>query len=362
MSSLKTFRMREKLKELKFFEGRGTELISVYIKPQKQLSDTINKLREEWTTSSNIKSDVTRKNVQDALIKIIERLKLYKDSGENGLAIFCGNVETFGWIFQLIEPIKPININLYQCDDHFHVEYLLDMLEAKETYGLILIDSQKSCIAILRGNTLEILDSLTSGVEGKHSKGGQSQRRFERQREERLKQFFQRVAQHVNECFLPLNNLKGILIGGCGFTKDEWVKAEYIDYRLQAKILSVVSIGYSEHQGFKELIYKSKEILKEVRYVQEEEIMNSFLEEIGKDSGLAVYGEDQVVDALNKGLLRILILSESIPYQQIEELTKIATNAGTAVEIISTIHESGQKLEKSFKGIVGISHYPIEGR
>lgn len=356
-TSLILFKQREKLKELKEYRGRGTELISVYVKPQKQISEVVAKLREEWTESSNIKSDTTRNNVQDALMKIIQKLKFTKTSGKKGLAIFCGYIDEYGWIQKIIIPMSPILINLYQCDDHFHIEYLEGLLESKEIYGLVLVDSQKATVALLRGNNLEILDNLTSGIEGKHGKGGQSQRRFERQRDERVKQFFKRVANHVNNSFLKIENLKGILVGGCAFTKDDWIKAKYLDYRLERKILSVENIGYSDYQGLKELISKSKEILKETRYVQEEELVESFLYEIGKDSGLAIYGEEYILKELKNGKLRLLLLSESIGLKKINELSKIATSSGTLVEIVSMNHESGQKLEKSFHGIAGISYY-----
>jgi len=71
--SVKRYKVKQRLNELKNLKGRGTELISLFIKPNKQISDTINMLREEWSTSSNIKSDITRKHVQNAITKIIQR-------------------------------------------------------------------------------------------------------------------------------------------------------------------------------------------------------------------------------------------------------------------------------------------------
>lgn len=357
--SVKRYEQREKLKELESLQGRGTELISLFVKPNKQISDSIAKLREEWSASSNIKSDITRKNVQDAIVKIIQKLKYIRNSGENGLAVFCGNLDNHGWILEIIEPLHPLNLNIYRCDDHFHVHYLLGMLEVKDSYGLVLIDTQKACIALLRGETLEILEKFTSGVEGKHDKGGQSQRRFERQRAERIKTFFKRIAEKVDGFFLSLEHLKGIIVGGSGKTKEKWVKGKFLDYRLQQKILKVVSIGYSDEQGLKETIHKSKEFLKNVRYVKEEELMDMFLKEIGNDSGLAVYGEDIIRETFRKGQLKILLLSDSLPRSVIEEFSKIIINDATQIEMISSKHESGNKLMKSFNGMAGISYYPL---
>lgn len=77
LKSLQSLKIKRALNELAQIRGRGTELISLYIPPKKALSDVMNELRNEWGTASNIKSDVTRSHVQDALTKIMQRLKLY---------------------------------------------------------------------------------------------------------------------------------------------------------------------------------------------------------------------------------------------------------------------------------------------
>ena len=50
------------------------------------------KLKEESSQAGNIKSKSTRQNVQGALDKIIQFLRLYKRIPPNGVAIFAGNV------------------------------------------------------------------------------------------------------------------------------------------------------------------------------------------------------------------------------------------------------------------------------
>ena len=71
-------------------EGSHTELITVYVPPGKQISDALNLLRNEYGTASNIKSNVTRKNVLDAIMKAQQKLKLFKDPGEKGIVVFTG--------------------------------------------------------------------------------------------------------------------------------------------------------------------------------------------------------------------------------------------------------------------------------
>ncbi|MFZ1039666.1 MAG: peptide chain release factor 1, partial [Candidatus Bathyarchaeia archaeon] len=58
-TSLELFRLKKTLMTLASKEGRGTELVSLYVPPGKQISDVINMLRDEYGTASNIKSTTT---------------------------------------------------------------------------------------------------------------------------------------------------------------------------------------------------------------------------------------------------------------------------------------------------------------
>ena len=84
---LDRFRFQRMLETLEKLEGRGTELVTVYVPPTKQIHDVMQDLRNEYGTAVNIKSKTTKKNVQDALTKAMERLKLFKTVPPTGLAI-----------------------------------------------------------------------------------------------------------------------------------------------------------------------------------------------------------------------------------------------------------------------------------
>ncbi|RLI16813.1 peptide chain release factor 1, partial [Candidatus Bathyarchaeota archaeon] len=234
-TSLELFRLKKTLQALANKEGRGTELISLYVPPGRQISEVMNMLRDEYGTASNIKSTTTRKNVQDAIVKVQQRLKLFKKVPENGLVIFCGAVPQNGAGSEKIEtyvivPPEPINIYLYRCDSRFHTEHLQELLREKETYGILLIDASAATFATLQGRRLEIIRQVTSGVPGKTRAGGQSARRFERLREMRLQEYFRRVGEHANEAFLQIENLKGLIIAGPGPTKYDFEKGDYLNY------------------------------------------------------------------------------------------------------------------------------------
>ncbi len=176
--SVRLYKVRKLISELADKEGRGTELISLYVPPKKPVHEVISNLRDEWGTAGNIKSDTTRNHVQDALVKTMQRLKLYRTTPDNGLVIFAGALPTNGPGSEVINlheitPPKPVSTYLYQCDDHFHLEWLKDMLREQKVYGILSIDSSEAGLGILSGDRLEVVDVLTSGISGKTRKGGQ---------------------------------------------------------------------------------------------------------------------------------------------------------------------------------------------
>ncbi|HSQ48709.1 MAG TPA: peptide chain release factor aRF-1, partial [Candidatus Deferrimicrobiaceae bacterium] len=318
-SSLELFRLRKTINSLASKEGSHTELITIYVPPDKQISDALNLLRNEYGTASNIKSNVTRKNVLDAITKAQQKLKLFKDPGEKGIVIFTGALPQPGggpgterMEAYVIEPPEPIRIFLYRCDSRFHTEHLQEMLREKEAYGILLVDANNATIATLQGKRLQIIMQMHSGVTGKTRAGGQSARRYERLRDMQLNEYYTRVGRHADEVFMPIDNLKGIILGGPGPTKYDFQKGNYLNYQLQGKIIDVLDTAYVEEQGVTEIVDKAPEIMKKVRYIEEKQVMQKFLYEVGHDTGMITYGESEVRRLLNSGAVRTLLMSEEL--------------------------------------------------
>jgi peptide chain release factor subunit 1 len=415
-TSLELFRLRKTLNSLASKEGSHTELITIYVPPGKQISDALNLLRDEYGTASNIKSNVTRKNVLDAIVKAQQKLKLFKDPGEKGLVIFCGALPQEGggpgterMESYVIIPPEPIRVFLYRCDSRFHTEHLQEMLREKETYGILLVDASDATIATLQGKRLEIVRQMHSGVSGKTRAGGQSARRYERLRDMQLNEYFTRVGAHANEAFLPIDTLKGIILGGPGPTKYDFEKGDYLNYMLKNKIIDTIDTAYVEEQGVKEVVDKAPEIMRKVRYIEEKEIMQKFLYEVGHDTGMITYGEAEVRRLLQAGAVRLLIMSESLDlvrvtvkcsacgYEEqrtlksqevasfeqslvgkpcpkctapslavvdkkdvVDDLAELAELANTDVEIISGETEEGQMLKNAFGGIAAMLRFKLQ--
>ena len=171
------FKLKKLLSELSQLKGRHTELVTVYIPADGNLIDTINQLRNEQGTAENIKSKSTRKNVVDALEKILQHLKLYRKTPENGVALFCGNISQHEGTTDIklwaIEPPEKLGVKRYWCDQRFELEPLEEMASEKEVYGLLVVDNQEATVGLLKGKKIIALRRLDSIVPGKTAKGGQ---------------------------------------------------------------------------------------------------------------------------------------------------------------------------------------------
>src|SRR3990172_1749702 len=171
--SVSRYRLKRTLEMLASKEGRGTELITLYVPPERRIHEVMANLREEYGTASNIKSRTTRKNVQEAIERVSQRLKLFKEPPKNGLVIFCGAIPRDGAGTEkmetyVLEPPEPINVYFYRCDAKFHIEPLLAMTREPEAYGVIVIDSSDAVVATIRGQRMDVLQQFTSGIPGKH--------------------------------------------------------------------------------------------------------------------------------------------------------------------------------------------------
>src|SRR5215218_7267615 len=337
--SVKRYKLTKMINELSSISGHGTELVTVYIPPRRQVFEVISQLRNEAGTASNIKSDLTRTHVQDALSRTIEQLKLFKETPDNGLVIFCGaipNEKGIGKekieIYPVLPP-KPVQISLYRCDDHFWTDHLKEMMKDDKVIG------------ILTGDHWEVIDSLTSGVAGKHRQGGQSARRFERLRENELNEYYHRVGEHVKQVFLDQYSVKGTIVGGPGPTKENFLKEEYLDYRLQKSVIATLDTSYSGGEGVRELIEKAQKegILQEFRVMEEKQLIKKFMTEVHSGRGLGIYGIHDVVKALERGIADLVLVTDDIMYSKLEIRCKACKNIETIIvdrsQVIATRRE-----------------------
>ncbi|MEW5937137.1 MAG: peptide chain release factor aRF-1 [Candidatus Thermoplasmatota archaeon] len=362
------YEFRKALQEIKGIRGRATELISLYVPPGRQISDVMNYLRNEYAQSGNIKSRSTRKNVMWAIESIMNRLRAYRFPPENGVVFFVGTRYSAGDqpepVVHIIEPPEPFTTFLYRCDSAFYTEILDEMLEEKESYGLIVIDRAEATLGCLNGKRIVPIKTIESHVMGKHRRGGQSALRFERLIENAAHEYFKKVADLARDRFLSDRKIKGILIGGPGPTKDFFVSEGYLHHELAKIVIDTFDTGYTDEYGLKELVRNASRALEGLEIVREKRLLERFFEEARKgDDGLAAYGEDAVARAIDLGAVETLLVSEGFEdikgRGQMAVLRERAERYGTSIELISQDSEEGDMLVRAFGGLAAILRFRV---
>lgn len=355
--------LEDLLEELEKHKGRHTELITVYIPAGYDVNSVQRQLEAEKSTAKNIKSTATRKNVIDALDKIVRYLKGLKKTPENGLGIFAGNVSQVEGQDDLqlwdVEPPIDVKSRLYRCDKEFVLEPLREMLEVSEIYGLLVMDRKDAAIGVLEGKRIEILQKMTSGIPSKVRAGGQSSQRFHRITEGLTKDFYKRISEEMKNIFFENKKLKGILVGGPIPTKDEFLDGDYLPTKLKEKVIGRVDLGDSDESGLHELVEKSHEILQNQEIIKEKQLLEKFFQTLGEKPELAAYKEENLKKALEYGAVEILIISKDYDKKKAKEYKKLAENISSQVEIVSTETEEGEQF-MNLGGIGAILRFQIK--
>ncbi|WP_276280236.1 peptide chain release factor aRF-1 [Halorussus caseinilyticus] len=401
-SDRKKYEFQKVIEDLRDYEGSGTQLVTIYIPPDKQISDVVAHVTQEHSEASNIKSKQTRTNVQDALTSIKDRLRYFDTyPPDNGVVLFSGAIDTGGgqtdMVTKVLEnPPEPVQSFRYHCDSAFLTEPLEHMLADKGLYGLIVLDRREANVGWLKGKRIEPVKSASSLVPGKQRKGGQSAQRFARLRLEAIDNFYQEVAEMANDLFVPeRGDLDGVLVGGPSPTKDEFLDGDYLHHEIQQQVLGKFDVAYTDESGLYDLVDSAEDALADAEVMKDKKEMEEFFEQL-HDGNKATYGFEPTRQNLMMGSVDRLLLSEDLrkdvvvyecgdkeEYEFIDQrantpdhtcedgaeaemqkredaiefLMNIAEQRGTETKFISTDFEKGEQLKSAFGGVAGILRY-----
>jgi peptide chain release factor subunit 1 len=404
-SDRQKYEFQKVIEDLKEYEGSGTQLVSIYVPPDRQISDVVAHVTQEHSEAANIKSKDTRTSVQDALTSLKDRLRYYKEPPENGMVLFSGAIDTGGgrsdMVTEVLEnPPEPIQSFRYHCDSEFLTEPLEEMLGDKGLFGLVVLDRREANVGWLKGKRVEPVKSASSLVPGKQRKGGQSAQRFARLRLEAIDNFYQEVAEMADDLFVPRRHeMDGVLVGGPSPTKDEFLDGDYLHHELQDVVLGKFDVSYTDESGLYDLVDAASDVLAETEVMKDKREMDEFFKQL-HDGNLATYGFEPTRRNLVMGSVDRLLISEdlredvvsyecsngheeretvarrkdtpdhdcsecgeTVPAEEgeredaIEHLMEIADQRGTETKFISTDFEKGEQLYTAFGGVAGILRY-----
>jgi peptide chain release factor subunit 1 len=310
----------------------GKTLISLYITYDTKIEQVIVNLKKE-SEQAVAKSEKEKEFLQNTLKGLIQHLRQHQETPEYGLALFAGNFfEAEKEVLSIDEiiPPEPLTACSYTVDERFQLEPLREMLRDQKVVGILAMDAKQASFGLLNGERLEFLEDISSGVAGKTGKGGQSQRRYERERDMELSYFFHRIAEHATKAFME-NGVNVLIAGGPGQTKNDFLKGDYLHYELSNMLLNVVDTQSADKEAIREVLAKSSEALNNMCGPEEKKIVDNLMAELRKPNGLATYGLDAVIDALNKGQAKIALATDNTNAAEVFTRCKKCSTPKTAI-------------------------------
>ncbi len=217
---------------------------------------------------------------------------------------------------------------------------------------IAVIDEGEVNLGLVRESKIEHYD-LSKLIGGKYEIKGRRERKLE---------FYKDTAEFISN-ILKKVKVSALILAGAGFEKENFHKFLNEKYPEIAEISVLENIGSHGRTGINEVMKRAKveKIGEEINAAREIRIIHRLLKEIGNDSGLGVYGLDDVENAAGMGAVEILLVCDDLFLKNRERIERIMQNVKSTrgdIHIVNHEGEAGKQLS-SLGGIAGILRFKI---
>ena len=172
----------------------------------------IEQARDPGAISVYIPPGLSVPEIEDLLIKgeahpVPDETSQLASSAKNGAALFWGDIRKC-----LVLP--PFPLSEKTTFSGYVAEPIRMLLTRDFMIGLVLIHLGSYAVGVCRGEKLISSKVGTGLVHGRHKKGGSSQQRFQRHRENQVREFLDRVCLHIREHLEPRAKLIDYFVYG----------------------------------------------------------------------------------------------------------------------------------------------------
>ena len=179
-------------------------------------------------------------------------------------------------------------------------------------------------------------------------------------------EYFKKVAGALRQTWSVGQN--PIVIIGVGFVKNDFVKHLQNEASDLAKsVVDVKSVNNGGVAGIREALRSGVllKALKQLRIVEESEVVEDILKRLGKSEANVTYGLEEVQKAAATGAVEKLVLADTALREsgdegrlQVEDIMREVEQKGGGVVVVSTEHEAGAKLI-ALGGVAAILRFPL---
>lgn len=270
-----------------------------------------------------------------------------------------------GVIRQAPEDVPLGEYHTFNVDDNTAItiikeqwlKYQLDKLkeacsEQKSSILICVHDREEAYFALFKKYGYEVLSHIHGEVHKKREEGTKKEN------------FYLSVIAKIKE-YVERFEIKQVIVASPSFWKEDLME-ELKDDDLRKKII-LATCSSATKNGIDEVIKRPevKEALKQERTAKEMNKVEELFAEIAKEN-LAVYGMKEVEEAAIIGAIKDLLVTDSFIqksrnenfYGRLERIMKTVDSSKGDVEIISSEHEGGKKLD-GLQGIAAILRFKI---
>jgi peptide chain release factor subunit 1 len=341
--------MSTSIDDVATIEGRGTQLVSVYVPPEKSIQMVVDRLKREHAEADNIKSKQTRDAVQRALTLAQNELYAVKQHGD-GLVVFAG-IDSNGNEHAYTFTDVPVSSYRYHCNSTFLTDPLCKSLDNRDRYGLIVIERRAGTIGRLVGDDIQHIRDIESDAKGKHNAGGFSNRRFDRVIEESTENFYDEVAEAADAAF-DSDSIEGVIVGGTNITKDDFVS--HLPHNLAQQVIGTFRVEYYGNEGLSDLVRRADETITQAGQQTARRAIDTFFTRLRLDDPV-VYGRDETAHAAELGAVETLLISDDG-----NELIEQVEQMGGDVVTVPDTFEAGTRFHEMAGGVGALLRYPVQ--
>jgi protein pelota len=238
------------------------------------------------------------------------------------------------------ERMEKFSIIKDQWKTH-QIERLEEAVKQRTQSILVFVALDDDCasVAILRQSGIQLIADIDSKRSGKMYES-----------KETSQEYFGEILSVVKTVYKKESPL---VVIGPGFTREHFVKYGKIKEPSMFENCRTHATGHAGMNGIHEALKIGivEQITKDNRVSLETQFIERLFEEI-KKNGLALYGKQEVFEALQKGAVEHLLVSDQfVRRNDGETYLAFAKKTQSHFIIINTMHDSGKK----FEGIGGVA-------
>lgn len=364
--------LSERIEAVSAAEADGEQLVSVAVQPDDSLEATRQRIEADHAEAEYL--DV-REEMRQPLKRAIEEAKRvlhqYDETPANGLAVYVGVVGGDFVTYVFDELPDPVASSTYGYANEFDTDPIAPSVPGTDTYGLLVVTREEAVLGRYDGTNIATVETVSTDVPSKQAAEERNEDRFQGRSEERRKEFFEEIGDAVERAFLagPLEleepeeggrepTVSGLLLGGSEVVVERFRNDDPLPDPLADSLAGPFDVEYASEPGLRQLV-DAAEAAGDLDETDARDSLDRFLHALDEGDP-AVGGREDVERALEYDAVDTLLLLDSLPPEDAQELEERALESGADTVVVPEDIERADQLRVAFDGLGALLRYPIK--